>query len=283
MASPKPMTDERYLVPALERGLEIITMFSKGRRALGVPEIVAQLGISRATAFRLTYTLEACGFIERLPNSNAFQLGPRAIGAALEYLYSFDAADIARPLLERLRDATGATAQLGIRDRTSMLYIVRAVSADRQPGLAQGLPRVRHEAHAVSAGRALLADVSEAELNALYGKFDFSIYRPPAAQTLEELREHLRQDRDRGYVVCRSVFTEGVTSIAVAVRNSEETAVAAVTVSGTAISDPSQEQVVAEQVTHVAALISVGLGHHPRLRPSEPLPPMARDKGRIRA
>ena len=270
MASSKPMTDARYLVPALERGLEIITMFSKGRRALGVPEIVSHLGVSRATAFRLAYTLEACGFIERLPSSHAFQLGPRAIGAALEYLYSFDAADIARPLLERLRDATSATAQLGIRDRTSMLYIVRAVSADRQAGLSRGLPRVRHEAHAVSAGRALLGDLSDAELDALYGNFDFSVFHPPAAQTLSELKEQLQQDRDRGYVVCRSVFTEGVTSIAVAVRNSDETAVAAVTVSGIAISDVSRESIVAEQVTHVAALISVGLGHHPRLRFNAP-------------
>ena len=195
------MDDPRYLVPALARGLEVITMFSKGRRALAVPEIVTQLGVSRATAFRLAYTLEACGFIERLPNSHAYQLGPRAVAAALEYLYSFDAADIARPLLERLRDSTGGTAQLAIRDRTSMLYIVRAVAADRHQGVAQGLPRARHEAHAVSSGRALLSDVTEAELDALYGEFDFRVYGPPAAQSLDELKAALRTDRAQGYVV----------------------------------------------------------------------------------
>lgn len=263
MNPPKTMSDERYLVPALERGLAIITMFSRGRRALSVPDIVEQLGVSRATAFRLAYTLEACGFIERLPNSHAFQLGARAVAAALEYLYSFDAAEIARPLLARLCERTGATAQLAVRDRTSMLYIVRAISPDRHQGGETGLPRARHEAHAVASGRALLYDLPEQQLDELYRDFAFTAYAPPAAQSLDELKQQLRADRRQGYVVCRSVFTQGVTSIAAPVRNSEGMAVAAVTVSSTTLSRPEQEQLACDQVVAAAALISVGLGFHP--------------------
>lgn len=260
------MNDRRYMVPALERGLSIITMFGKGRRALDVPEIVGQLGVSRATAFRLAYTLEACGFIERLPNSHSFKLGPRAIAAALEYLYSFDAAEIARPLLERLRDNTDATAQLGVRDRTTMLYIVRAVAPDRQHGPPQNLPRARHEAHAVSAGRALLSDAPERELDELYRDFNFKAYAPPAAQSLDELKQFLREDRARGYVVCRSVFTQGVTSVAAPVRNGEGVAVAAVTVSGKSLSSPEMEARAREELLEAVTLISMGLGYHPDRR-----------------
>ncbi len=254
--------DPRYLVPALERGLSIITMFGKGRRTIDVPEMVAQLRISRATAFRLAYTLEACGFIERAPDSHAYRLGPRAVGAALEYLYSFDAAEIARPLRERLRDNTAATAQLGVRDRTSMLYVVRAVAPDRQEDVGPGLPRARHEAHAVSAGRALLCDVPESELNELYRDFNFKAFAPPAAQSLEQLKQFLETDHARGYVICRSVFTEGVTSIAAPVRNRAGKAIAAVTVSGKSLSSPELEQRAREQIVEAAAVISLGLGFH---------------------
>jgi DNA-binding IclR family transcriptional regulator len=258
------MSDERYLVPALERGLAIITMFSRGRHVLSVPEIVEQLGISRATAFRLAYTLEACGFIERLPSSHAFQIGARAVAVALDYLHSFDAAEIALPLLQRLRDATGATAQLAVRERTSMLYIVRAVSPDRQQGVGPGLPRARHEAHAVASGRALLYDLPEQQLEELYRDFAFAAYAPPAAQNLDELRQQLLADRRQGYVVCRSVFTQGVTSIAAPVRNGDGMAVAAVAVSGLTLSTPVLEQRARDQVLEAAALISVGLGYRSR-------------------
>ena len=250
----------RYLVPALERGLAIINMFSRGRSTVTVPEIVAELGLPRASVFRLVTTLEACGYIERISQSHAFHLGPRALAAALEYLYSFDAADIARPILERVRDEIGATAQLAVRDGTNVIYIARAVAHEGKGSAPARLPRTMHTAHIVASGRALLFDLAPAALAALFAEFDFTRFPPPAPQTLGELAAILAADAELGYSIARDIQGTKVTGVAVPVRARDGKPIAAVTVFGQLLGDLALERRALDRVADAAAMISLGLG-----------------------
>ena len=56
---------DQYIVPALRRGMAILRLFKPDRRVIALPEIVRELGMTRATAFRLVYTLEADGYLKR--------------------------------------------------------------------------------------------------------------------------------------------------------------------------------------------------------------------------
>ena len=60
------------------------------------------------------------------PTRTRSGLAGRASRYRSSYLYSMDVVDVARPMLEMLRDRVGATANLGIRHGTVMLYVVRA-------------------------------------------------------------------------------------------------------------------------------------------------------------
>ena len=42
---------ERYIVPGLQRGLQILRAFDRQRLQLGAPEIARELGIPRSTVF----------------------------------------------------------------------------------------------------------------------------------------------------------------------------------------------------------------------------------------
>ena len=77
---------DQYIVPALRRGMAILRLFKPDRRVIALPEIVRELGMTRATAFRLVYTLEADGYLKRAPHSNAFQLGMNLLSLGFEYL-----------------------------------------------------------------------------------------------------------------------------------------------------------------------------------------------------
>ena len=72
--------------------------------ALG--DLVTATGLPRATAHRLAVALEAHGLVGR-DGVGRFDLGPRLTGLELPVL--------ARPALERLRDATGESVQLYVR------------------------------------------------------------------------------------------------------------------------------------------------------------------------
>ena len=58
---------ERYIVPGLQRGLQILRAFDRQRTQLGAPEIARELGIPRSTVFRLMQTLES---LKRVPARN---------------------------------------------------------------------------------------------------------------------------------------------------------------------------------------------------------------------
>ena len=75
-------------------------------RALGLGDLVDATGLPRATAHRLAVALEAHGLVGR-DGDGRFALGPRLTGLELPVL--------ARPALERLRDATGESVQLYVR------------------------------------------------------------------------------------------------------------------------------------------------------------------------
>jgi len=76
--------------------------------ALSLGALVEATGLSRATAHRLATALEVHGFIGR-DGEGRFQHGPRLA------LATPSLPDLARPALERLRDATGESVQLYVR------------------------------------------------------------------------------------------------------------------------------------------------------------------------
>ena len=123
--------EARYLVPGLARGLEILRLFSRERRAIAPPEMAKELGIPRSTVFRLVQTLEQMGFLERTEGGHAYRLGVAVLGLGFEYLASLEITELARPVLEQLRDDTGLTTHLVIRDGRDVVIVFKAVGRSR--------------------------------------------------------------------------------------------------------------------------------------------------------
>src|SRR5688572_15436330 len=114
----------RYIVPGLERGLRLLQLFSRQQRTLGAPEIAKALGVPRSTVFRLIQTLEQLDFLERAANGS-YQLGPAVLRVGFEYLASLEITELARPIVEKLRDRTGFAAQLSVRDGRDAVVVLK--------------------------------------------------------------------------------------------------------------------------------------------------------------
>ena len=91
-------------IGVLDKAVSILDALGAG--PLGLGELVAASGLPRATAHRLAVALEVHGLVAR-DRDGRFGLGPRLTGLELPAL--------ARPALERLRDATGESVQLYVR------------------------------------------------------------------------------------------------------------------------------------------------------------------------
>lgn len=253
--------NERYIVPGLRRGLAMLRLFNTRRRVISVPEMVRELRVSRATAFRLAYTLEADGFLQRTPHSSAFQLGLNVLSLGFEYLGSLDLVEIGQPVLEGLRDRMDASAHMGVRDGTEVVYILSAPSKHR---LRNHVPAgIRMPAHATSIGRVLLFDMQPEALHELYRGIEMQKFSPDTPDTVEALCRDLERERAAGYVSYRSEYSQGIASVAAPVRDQSGRIVAGVNVSDYESLSIMQEQEgrLKDEVLSAAAAISSGLGY----------------------
>ena len=85
------------------------------RAPLGLAGLVDATGIPRPTAHRLARALEAHGLVRR-DSEGRFALGMRLVALGHAASGDLDVVEAARPVLERLRDDTGESVQLYVRD-----------------------------------------------------------------------------------------------------------------------------------------------------------------------
>lgn len=255
---------ERYIVPALRRGLSLLRLFSRDRRVVTLPEIVRELGVPRATAFRLAHTLEADGYLQRAPHSNAFQLGLNVLSLGFEYLGSMDLLDIARPALEDLRDRLDLSVHVGVRDGTDIVYVLSLPSQHRlRSNVSVG---TRSPAHANSIGRATLFDLTLEELRALYRGVKMERFSEQTPTTVDALYQRIAEERQLGFVSWRSAIIPGIATVSAPIRDAEGRIVAALNISDYESLPVMQEQNgrVKDEVLRTAAAVSQRLGYRPR-------------------
>jgi DNA-binding IclR family transcriptional regulator len=254
--------ENRYLVPALERGLRLLQLFDRGRVEIGAPEMARELELPRSTVFRLLQTLEYLGCVERA-DSGAYRLGSGILRLGFEYLASLEVTDVARGVVERLRDDSGCSAQLVIRDGRDVVIVLKAAG----PGTFSSNVSVgtRLPAHATILGRTLLCSLSDADLARLYPEPRLPEISTRSPRTLADLRKLLREDQARGYALSESFFEQGISAVAAPVRDYSGKVVAAVSLT---VQKPNLEPKefrdrLVQQVLAAAAAISERLNYRP--------------------
>jgi DNA-binding IclR family transcriptional regulator len=250
--------DERYLVPALIRGLTILQRLSGESRGLTLSEVAAALGVTRSSAYRLLFTLGHMGFVVSDADTKTYALGPEVLRLGYGYLASRDLVEVATPHLVRLRDRTGWSAHLGELQGRDVVYLARV--ATRRSIASTVHVGTRLPARATTMGRILLSGLSPDEVRDLYRDQPYS---SEAGQgSLADLDAQLATDRANGVVVQVSGYEPGVASVAAPVRDTSGKIIAAINISAVALLTTEtdlQGPLTAEVVT-TAQAISHDLG-----------------------
>jgi DNA-binding IclR family transcriptional regulator len=208
-------TPDRYLVPGLARGLEVLGAFTPATPRLSLSGIAQAIGVTRSAAFRVVHTLTELGFLLHDPARGDYALGPGLLRLGHGVLPARDVLPVAMPVLERLRDATAWSAHLGVLEGRDLVYLLRVPA---RPG-ARSIVHVgsRLPAARTAMGRVLLAGLPDPALSALYRDRD-----------LPAVLKRARADRARGHVLHLGAFEAGIASIAAPLRDAAGGVVAAI-------------------------------------------------------
>ncbi|MDJ0105516.1 IclR family transcriptional regulator [Rhodococcus erythropolis] len=204
------------LIGAVDNVLRLLRLFEGGKR-LRVNEVSREMGLSRSTVHRMLATLSYHQFVEQDEFSRAYQPGPALVDIGLAVLQNIEIRVIARNALLRLRDETGETVHLAMLRGAEVLYIDSAESEQVvRTGSRIGwtLP-----AHATAAGKALLAELSDAEIDALFPDEDLEVPTPRTLSTKAALFTQIGEARSRGYAVNNGESESDVSAVAAVVRD----------------------------------------------------------------
>jgi DNA-binding IclR family transcriptional regulator len=261
-----------YIVPALERGLFLLQAFSKDRPVQSLGVLAKELGLPRATTFRLANTLEYLGFLVRDPDTGEYRIGAAALKLGWTYLSGLELPEIAYPFLTNLRYETGASVHMAVRDGHDIVYVSRLPARTALTSnikLGSRLP-----AHGSSMGRAMLQDLEEDQLLKLYRGFrELEPFSAETPKTVMQLREMLLKDaQNDGVVISRGYYEKGVLSIAAPIRDGRDRVVAAINITAAdgRYSDEEFEGNILDEVLKAARLISMATGHDPETHRSAP-------------
>lgn len=100
-------------VGVLDKAMQIVRAVAEQPRSL--PSLQAATGLPRATAHRLAVALEAHGLLRR-DEDGRFDLGAELAALGRVASHRFPLAEVALPALESLRDDTGESVQLFVRE-----------------------------------------------------------------------------------------------------------------------------------------------------------------------
>ena len=232
----------------LERGLDILDIFSQGATKLTLTEIAAKINLSPSTASRLLNTLLNRGYLSRDAETKKYVIGAQALRLNVSSFRTFDLRPLAAPIIRRLAEQYNESITLyavldGQRvciDRVETTHALRHVVnvGDRLP-LDRG-----------AGGKVLLAWLSAEERKTL-GSI---VEKVPAAE--------LAQIRKQGYAISMGERDQGVGAIAAPVFDAEGRIQCSLSLSAPLVRlDRKGFERVAPDIVEAAFQISAGLGY----------------------
>lgn len=245
-------------VQSVDRALAVLEILGKLGTA-GVTDIATELGVHKSTASRLIAVLESRGFVEQLSDRGKYRLGFAIVRLAGSTSAQMDLAKESQTICERLSQQSGETANLAVLDGGRIINIVEAhgpAEITLRSWVGQSCP-----AHATSSGKALLADLSAADVRGRLGE-PIPTFTANTISDADVLAAQLAEIRESGWATVQEELEIGLNAVAAPVRDHTGRVIAALSVSGPAYRlDPERFSVVGEMTMAAAAEISRRLGH----------------------
>ena len=153
--------------------------------------------LTRPSLYRMLAGLEAEGLAIQT-DAKQYLPGPGLIALARRALDSQDIRLLARPALERLRDLTGETVHLAVRNGVEMIYIDKIESLQSVRMVSTIGTRVA--IHSTGVGKAYLAALSNEAAEHLMDSLTLAPITPQTATKPSALRARVTQARADGFV-----------------------------------------------------------------------------------
>jgi DNA-binding IclR family transcriptional regulator len=248
-------------VKSAGRVLDVLETLARHTRPVPTMAIARECGIPKSSAHHLLNVMRDRNFVMYFEQERAWGLGVSVFEIGSAYLRSGPVQRLARPLLVELARRTGETSHLAMLHGTEVLYVDKETPVGNATQLVTEVG-VRLPAHLTAVGRAILSELAESQVRALYA--DAPLVRRTGAgpTSIDALLAALDDVRARGYALDRELVTPGITCAAAPVFSFEGVPAAAIGITflSAGRTDAELEGAV-ELVRATCARLSAALGY----------------------
>lgn len=213
------------------KALDVLDMVAGAGRPVRFTELLSNSAFPKATLYRFLQTLTNQGMLMFDPDRGTYTLGVRLVRLAHAAWAQSSLAPVARPYLDVLAEQTGATIHLAQMDQAQVLYVDKRNAARPVEMFAQA-GKVG-PAYCTGVGKAMLAYLSEGDLQAAIDRQSFHRFTPQTYDTAASLRAELHLIRERGYAFDREEHEPGIICVAVPILTRAGRVIGALSVTST--------------------------------------------------
>jgi len=228
---------------------------------LRVAEISRKVGIPMTTTHRMLSTLTKGGLLEQNVKTGKYSIGPVLYTIGSLYLNTANLTKAAEPVTKTLNELTGEAINVSIFDKGNIVYVLREETkhafrfADH---VGTVLP-----AYASAMGKALLGELTDAEIDSLYAEEKLRPLTEKTTSTKTKLKIELKEIRKTGVSINKEGSWVGIEGIGSVIRNAAGKAVAALSIALPVFRmNQAKRKQLATLIKSGASLISYRLGYH---------------------
>jgi IclR family transcriptional regulator, pca regulon regulatory protein len=215
----QPPEEKADYLQSLAKGLAVIEAFGPDHPEMTLSTIARRVGLSPGSTRRVLLTLVQLGFMGF--RDQRYHLQARTLQLGYAYLSSLPVVSLFQPRLAALSEKLNQSCSIMVLDGKDCVCIARA-TARRLERDYMGVG-TRFPAHATSAGKVLLGELSDAQLLELYGDdTELPALTPFTITRLSALLKDVRNARQDGFACISQEVALGLESISVPIRIDRE-------------------------------------------------------------
>lgn len=254
------MPPSSYTIESLQRGLQVLSLFTRETPSLSLTEIKEAADLNKTTAFRIISTLEAAGYLVRNPKTKRYRPSLKVLQLGFTAVSSLEFRDIARPYLQQLSQDVDETVSLSVLDGLDVVYVDR-IRRKQIVGVILGIGS-RIPAQCGSMGKVMLAHLPPEELTQRLNN-SLAPCTPHTIIDKAAFAKELGQVREQGYALNDEELEIGLRAVAAPIWDHTNQVVAAINVTGSVRTISQQRMVedLAPKLKDTAVQISSSLGY----------------------
>lgn len=228
----KTTKQNKYNIPILEKGMEVIELIAQHPKGLTIQEMVNLMAHSKTSIYRIVCSFEEMGYLHKNTQSNSFLITRKLFKIGLSSLGTTTIIEHSYDPMRRLRDKLRETVVLGTLMETKIVILEQVIGSHHfsfilKPGMGVCL-------HASAPGKVFMANIDDGERDEILSEIEFTRFTDNTILNTVDYLKELKNVKACGYGLDRGEELSGVRCIGAPIFNQAGKVAASVWISGPA-------------------------------------------------